>query len=143
MPDGTPHRFRLLAGHGPLGSDLSANSHHRTWLYSVIFFTIAQRPNEIGVRTALGAQRGGVMRLILGEAAILVGIGLVVGFGLAVAGTYALSWSFYGVTPRDPLTLAVTLALTMVILAAVGFAASFLSTRRATRVDPMVALRYK
>ena len=112
-------------------------------LYGVISFTIAQRTNEIGTRMALGAQRSDVVRLILGEAAILVGIGLVVGFGLALAGTYSLSWSFYGVTPRDPLTLAVTLALTMVILAAVGFAASFLSARRVSRLDPVVALRYE
>jgi ABC-type antimicrobial peptide transport system permease subunit len=112
-------------------------------LYGVISFTIAQRTNEIGTRMALGAQRSDVVRLILGEAAILVGIGLVVGFGLALAGTYSLSWSFYGVTPRDPLTLAITLALTMVILAAVGFAASFLSARRVSRLDPVVALRYE
>ena len=112
-------------------------------LYGVISYTIAQRTNEIGTGMALGAQRAGVVRLILGEAAILVGIGFVVGLGLALAGTYALSWSFYGVTPRDPLTLAVTLALTMVILAAVGFVASFLSARRAVKVDPIVALRYE
>lgn len=109
-------------------------------LYAVISYTIAHRTNEIGTRMALGAQRGGVMRLILGEGAILVGIGLVVGLGLALAGSYALSWDLVGtMTPRDPLTL----ALTVVILAAVGFAASFLSARRATRVDPMVALRYE
>jgi uncharacterized membrane protein (Fun14 family) len=111
-------------------------------LYGVISYTIAQRTNEIGIRMALGAQRAGVVRLILHEAASLVGIGLMVGFGLAVAGTYSLEWSFYGVTPRNPLTLALTLALTTVILAAVGFAASFLSARRATKGDPMVALRY-
>lgn len=81
------------------------------------------------------------MRLILGEAEILVAIAVVVGFALALAGTYAWSWSFYGVTPRDPLTLAVPVALTMVILAAVGFVASFLSARRVMKVDPMVALR--
>jgi macrolide transport system ATP-binding/permease protein len=112
-------------------------------LYGVISFTITQRTIEIGTRMALGAQRASVVRLILGEAAIVVGLGLLVGFGLALAGTYALSWSFYGVTPRDPLTLAVTLALTMVILAAVSFGASFLAARRATNVDPIVALRYE
>jgi ABC-type antimicrobial peptide transport system permease subunit len=112
-------------------------------LYGVISYTIAQRTNEIGIRMALGAQRGGVVRLILGEAAILVGIGLVVGFVLAVVGTYALEWSFYGVTPRDPLTLALTLALTTVILAAVGFAASFLAARRVSGVDAMVAVKYE
>lgn len=108
-------------------------------LYGVISYTIAQRTNEIGIRMALGAQRSGVVCLIMSEAAILVGMGLVVGLGLTFAGGVALEYNFYGVTQRDP----VTLALTLVILAAVGFAASFLSARRATRVDPMVALRYE
>jgi putative ABC transport system permease protein len=108
-------------------------------LYGVISYTIAQRTNEIGVRMALGAQRSGVVRLIMSEAAILVGMGLAVGLGLTFAGGVALEYDFYGVTQRDPLSL----ALTLVILAAVGFAASFLSARRATKIDPMVALRYE
>ena len=108
-------------------------------LYGVISYSITQRTNEIGIRMALGAQRSGVVRLIMSEAAILVGMGLVVGLGLTFAGGVALEYNFYGVTQRDPLSL----ALTLVILAAVGFAASFLSARRATRLDPMVALRYE
>ena len=112
-------------------------------VYGLLASLVAERTKEIGIRMALGAQRRGVVRLILDEGAILVGIGLVVGAGLAVAGTYALEWNFYGVTPRDPLTLALTLALTMVILAAVGFAASFLSARRVSGVDTMAALRYE
>lgn len=108
-------------------------------LYGVISYTIAQRTNEIGIRMALGAQRSGVVRLMMSEAAILVGMGLVVGLGLTFAGGVALEYSFYGVTQRDPLSL----TLTMVILAAVGFAASFVSARRATNVDPMGALRYE
>jgi predicted lysophospholipase L1 biosynthesis ABC-type transport system permease subunit len=79
-------------------------------LYGVISYTVAQRTKEIGIRMALGAQRGGVVRLILGEAAILVGIGLVAGLGLALAGSYALSWDLVGaLSPRDPLTFALTL----------------------------------
>jgi predicted permease len=108
-------------------------------LYGVISYSITQRTNEIGIRMALGAQRSGVVRLIMSEAAILVGMGLVVGLGLTFAGGVALEYNFYGVTQRDPLSL----ALTLVILAAVGFAASFLSARRATRLNPMVALRYE
>jgi predicted permease len=108
-------------------------------LYGVISYTIAQRTNEVGIRMALGAQRSGIVRLILGEAAMLIGIGLMVGLALALAGGYALSWGFFGVTPRDPLTLALTLA----ILAGVGFAASVLAARRAMNVDPMVALKYE
>lgn len=103
-------------------------------LYGVISYTIAQRTNEIGIRMALGAQRSGVVRLIMSEAAILVGMGLVVGLGLTFAGGVALEYSFFGVTQRDPLSL----ALTLVILAAVGFAASELPLR-----SPMVALGYE
>jgi putative ABC transport system permease protein len=108
-------------------------------LYGVISYTVAQRTNEIGIRMALGAQRAGVVRQILGEAAILVGIGLVVGLGLALAGGTAAGSIFFGLKPWDPLTL----ALTLVILGATSFFASFLPARRAMRVDPMVALRYE
>lgn len=108
-------------------------------LYGVISYTVAQRTNEIGVRMALGAQRAGVIRLILGEVAVLVTIGIVVGGGLTLAGTKAASSMLYGLKPRDPLTL----ALAIVILAAIGFVASLIPALRATRVDPVVALRYE
>ncbi len=108
-------------------------------LYGVISYTVAQRTNEIGVRMALGAQRSGVIGLILGEVAVLIAIGVVVGAGLTLAGTKAASSLLFGLKPRDPLTL----VLAIVILAAIGFGASFIPARRATRVDPMVALRYE
>jgi putative ABC transport system permease protein len=106
-------------------------------LYGVISYTVAQRTNEIGVRMALGAQRSGVIGLILGEVAVLIGIGVVVGTGLTFAGSRATSSLLFGLKPRDPLTLVLAIA----ILAAIGFGASFIPARRATRVDPMVALR--
>jgi predicted permease len=108
-------------------------------LYGVISYTVAQRTNEIGIRMALGAQRRSVVRLILGEVAILIAIGVVVGAGLTLAGSKAASSLLFGLKARDPLTL----ALAVVILAAIGFAASFLPARRASRLDPMVALRYE
>jgi putative ABC transport system permease protein len=108
-------------------------------LYGVISYGVAQRTNEIGIRMALGSQRAAVVRLILGEAAILIGIGLFVGLGLTLAGSKAAGSLLFGLQPRDPLTL----ALTLLILAAVGFAASFLPARRASRLDPLVALRYE
>jgi len=108
-------------------------------LYGVISYTVAQRTSEIGVRMALGAQRSGVIGLILGEVAVLIAIGAVVGAGLTLAGSKAASSLLFGLKPRDPLTL----VLATVILAAVGFGASFIPARRATRVDPMVALRYE
>ncbi|HUI43222.1 MAG TPA: ABC transporter permease [Terriglobia bacterium] len=108
-------------------------------LYGVISYTVTQRTNEIGIRMALGSQRAGVIHLILGEVAILVGIGLAVGVGLTLAGSKAASSMLFGLKPRDPLTL----ALTVLILAAIGFGASFLPARRASRLDPMTALRYE
>jgi predicted permease len=108
-------------------------------LYGVISYTVAQRTNEIGVRMALGAQRSGVIGLILGEVAVLIAIGVVVGAGLTLAGSKAASSLLFGLKPRDPLTL----VLAIVILAAIAFGASFIPARRATRVDPVVALRYE
>jgi len=109
------------------------------WLYGVISYTVAQRTNEIGIRMALGSQRSGVVRLILGEVAVLIGIGIAVGAGLTLAGGKAATSLLYGLQARDPLTLVAA----AVLLAVIGFAASFIPTRRATRVDPMVALRYE
>jgi predicted permease len=108
-------------------------------IYGVISYTVAQRTNEIGIRMALGAQRGSVVRLILGEVGILIGIGVVVGAGLTLAGSKAASSLLFGLKARDPITL----ALAVVILAVIGFAASFLPARRASRLDPMAALRYE
>ncbi len=108
-------------------------------LYGVISYTVAQRTNEIGIRMALGSQRDGVVRLILREVALLIGIGLVVGLGITVAGGKAASSMLFGLKPRDPVTLVVA----VVILAAIGFAASFIPARRASRLDPMTALRYE
>ncbi|HKV27450.1 MAG TPA: FtsX-like permease family protein, partial [Candidatus Acidoferrales bacterium] len=108
-------------------------------LYGVISYTVAQRTNEIGIRMALGAQRGGVLRMILAEVGVLIAIGVVVGAGLTLAGSKAASSLLFGLKARDPITL----ALAVVILAAIGFAASFLPARRASRLDPMAALRYE
>jgi putative ABC transport system permease protein len=108
-------------------------------LYGVISYTIAQRTNEIGVRMALGAQRSGVIAMILKEVAVLIGIGVVVGAALTLAGSKAASSLLYGLKAHDP----VTLVLAVVILGAIAFVASFIPARRATRVDPVVALRYE
>ncbi len=108
-------------------------------LYGVISYTVAQRTNEIGIRMALGAQRSGIIRLILGEVALLVGIGIAAGAGLTLAGGRATGSLLFGLKADDPLTL----ALTVVLLAAIGLIASFVPARRASRLDPMVALRYE
>jgi predicted permease len=108
-------------------------------LYGVISYTVTQRTNEIGVRMALGAQRSGVILLILGEVAVLIAIGVVIGVGLTLAGSKAASSLLYGLTGRDPLTI----TMAAILLAAIGFAASLVPALRAMRVDPIVALRYE
>jgi len=108
-------------------------------LYGVISYTVAQRTNEIGIRMALGAQRSGVIALVLREVGLLIGIGVVVGAALALAASTTAGSLLYGLKARDPLTPAAA----AILLAAVGFAASSIPARRATRVDPMVALRYE
>jgi putative ABC transport system permease protein len=108
-------------------------------LYGVISYTVAQRTNEIGIRMALGAQRSGIVGLILREVAVLIGIGIAIGGGLALGGGRAASSLLYGLKANDPLTF----ALAAILLAAIGLAAIFLPARRASRLDPMGALRYE
>ncbi len=106
-------------------------------LYGVLSYAVAQRTQEIGVRLALGADRGKIVKMVMREAALLLAAGLAVGILLALAAAKTAGALLYGLRPHDPATylLAVTL------LAAVAAAASYLPARRASRVDPMVALR--
>ncbi len=110
-----------------------------TGLYGVISYTVSQRTNEIGIRMALGAERSGVLWLILREVGILIAAGLAIGLILTVAASKTASSLLFGLQPRDPLTL----ALAFVGLAAIGLAASFVPAHRASRLDPMEALRYE
>jgi putative ABC transport system permease protein len=106
-------------------------------LYGVISYMVARRRNEIGVRMALGASRGDVLLMILREAAVLVGIGLAVGTVLTMAAGSAAASLLYGLKPRDPLTLGISI----LGMAVVALAASLLPAQRAATVHPMVALR--
>ena len=106
-------------------------------LYAVIAFGVTQRTREIGVRVALGAQYGDVLRLVMRRGALLVGIGLSIGIGGSFALGRLVAGLLYGVAPADPPTL-ITMAL---FLTAVAMLANYLPARRAARVDPMVALR--
>jgi putative ABC transport system permease protein len=108
-------------------------------LYGVISYTVSQRTNEMGIRMALGAHRASVLRLILGEVAVLILVGAVIGAALALAGGKTANSLLFGLKAHDPATL----ALAVVVLAAIGFAASFVPARRASRMDPMTALRYE
>ena len=106
-------------------------------LYGVIAYMVARRRNEIGVRMALGANRGRVVRLVLREAALLVAAGLAVGTGLALWAAKAAGALLFGLKPRDPATFAGAIAL----LAAVALLASYGPARRAARLEPSQALR--
>jgi predicted permease len=106
-------------------------------VYGVMAYTVSQRISELGVRIALGATSENIMRLIVGQGAKLAGAGLLVGVGLALMAGRALEGLLFGVTPRDPLML----ALVTVAVAATTLAACYVPGRRAVRVDPMLALR--
>jgi ABC-type antimicrobial peptide transport system permease subunit len=108
-------------------------------LYGVISYSVAQRTQEIGIRTALGAQRHNVFGMILREGVQLVGLGIVIGIAVALGVTQIMAGFLYGVRPQDPLTF---LAVALVLMA-VALIACYVPARRATRVDPMMALRYE
>ena len=106
-------------------------------IYGVLAYSVVQRTQEIGIRMALGAERGQVMALVMRRGVLLASIGIVAGLIGAFAGARYLQSMLFGVEPRDPATFA-TVAVGFAIVAA---AAAYLPARRATRVDPMVALR--
>jgi putative ABC transport system permease protein len=108
-------------------------------VYGVMSYVVGQRANEIGLRMALGANPGDVLRLVLRQASILTGIGIVVGLAGAAAVTQLLTSMLFGVKASDPLTYVAVVGL----LAVVALVASYVPARRAMRVDPMVALRYE
>ncbi|MBM3820356.1 MAG: FtsX-like permease family protein [Acidimicrobiia bacterium] len=106
-------------------------------LYGVVSFAASQRTREIGVRVALGAQRGDVIRLVLRHGVMLVAAGLAIGIAVSLAMGRAVEGLLYGVAPTD----APTLGAVVFVLAAVSVAATYLPARRAARIDPAVALR--
>jgi predicted permease len=106
-------------------------------LYGVLSYMVTRRNNEIGIRIALGADRGSVARMIAREAGLLIAIGLLIGLGLALGAGRLASGLLYGLQPYDPATLAVAAAL----LTTIGVLASYVPAWRAARVDPLVALR--
>ena len=100
-------------------------------------YNLARRRNEIGIRMALGAEQARVLRMVLGEVAFLVGVGLLSGLAVAVATTRIVASFLYGLTATDPLTI----MLASGVLATVAAVAGFLPARRASRLDPMASLR--
>ncbi len=110
-----------------------------TGLYGVISYSVEQRTREIGVRMALGANQTGVLKLVLRQGMALTLIGVTLGVVASLAVTRVLSSLLYGIRPTDPATY-ISVSL---ILAAVALLASYIPARRATKVDPTVALRYE
>jgi putative ABC transport system permease protein len=108
-------------------------------LYGVISYMVVQRTREIGIRMAIGAERVDVLKLILNEATLLTATGLVIGAGLALGAAQAAKSLLYGLKPRDP----VTLVAAVVVLSAVAAFASFWPAYRASKLDPLIALRYE
>jgi len=108
-------------------------------IYGVMSYVVTRRTNEIGIRMALGAGRSNMLWMMLREILILVSIGLVIGVPVTLAGNRLVSNMLFGLRPTDPVTL-VSATVMLLIVAAI---AGYLPARRASRVDPMVALRYE
>jgi ABC-type antimicrobial peptide transport system permease subunit len=105
--------------------------------YAVVAFLVTQRTREFGIRMALGAQAGDVRGMVVAQAVRTGVIGIVIGLAAAPIATRVLSSLLFGVSPNDPVTFAGVAATLVVVL----LAAAYLPARRATRVDPMLALR--
>jgi ABC-type antimicrobial peptide transport system permease subunit len=105
--------------------------------YGILAYLVTERKQEIGIRMALGADRGKVLRLVLGRGLLLSGIGLVVGLAASLGLTRVIATQLFNVTPTDPATLAVVAG----VIALVAAAACIIPAWRATRVDPLVVLK--
>jgi ABC-type antimicrobial peptide transport system permease subunit len=108
-------------------------------LYGTVAFNVAKRSAEIGIRMALGAQAGRILRMVLREIVVLAFFGLVVGLPVVLGMSRYVKSLMYGVEPNDPLSIAAA----VLILIALGLLAALLPARRAARIDPMISLRHE
>jgi putative ABC transport system permease protein len=132
----TADRFAMLliSGFGALALILAC-----VGMYSVISYSVTQRTPEIGIRIALGAQRREVFLMILRQGSYIAGYGIALGLLAALASTRLMTRFLFGVSPTDPLTFA-SVALLMITITLL---ACYIPARKATQVDPMIALRYE
>jgi ABC-type antimicrobial peptide transport system permease subunit len=124
----------LSAGFGMLATVLASIG-----LYGVMAFVVVRRKKELGIRLALGAQPGYVIWLVMKEVLLLLAIGLAIGIPAAIAAGRYVSAQLYGIQPNDPL-VAIS---TTVLLAVVSAAAGLIPAHRASRIDPILALRHE
>ena len=108
-------------------------------LFGLMSYNVARRTNEIGIRMALGAQRHDVLTLVMRESMVLVGIGVVAGLAIALGAGHLVTTLLYGLPPTD----LISIALATVVMVVVSGVAGYIPARRASRVDPMVALHYE
>ncbi|MGA8037128.1 MAG: ABC transporter permease [Candidatus Acidiferrales bacterium] len=124
----------LTAGFGVLALILAG-----VGMYGLMAYNVARRTNEIGIRMALGAQRRVIGRMVLGETLVLVLVGVAIGVPVAWAMSRVIASQLFGLSPHDPLTL----GFVVVLLFGAGGLAAYVPSRRATHMDPMVALRHE
>jgi predicted permease len=108
-------------------------------LFGLMSYSVSQRTNEIGIRMALGAQREDVLRLVLGESMLLVTAGVIAGLAIALAASRLVAAQLFGLPPTDPMAIATA----TIVMVAVSALAGYLPARRASKVDPMIALHYE
>jgi len=130
-----PRFYTLMAGACALMAVLFVT----LGLYGVVSYSVARRTSEIGIRMALGAPRGRILKGVLWQGLQMAAIGIPIGLALSLATTRILTTLLFEIKPNDPVTLAVAALLVLIVT----LAASYIPARRASRVDPMIALRYE